>query len=68
LGWRKLKTSLTNQLLKNNGESWGVVEGDVSVIANGDLKGKTEVINEVPNEGTEVHERFGKQFPLLLNI
>jgi mannose-6-phosphate isomerase len=25
------------------------VEGDVSVIANGELKGKTEIINEVPN-------------------
>jgi mannose-6-phosphate isomerase len=30
----------------------------------------TEVINEVPNEilETEVYKRFGKQFPLLLNI
>ena len=45
------------------------MEGDVSVIANGQFKGKSliELINEFPNEilGTEVHNRFGKQFPLL---
>jgi mannose-6-phosphate isomerase len=41
------------------------------VCTNGQLgKSLTEVINEVPNEilGTEVYKRFGKQFPLLLNI
>jgi mannose-6-phosphate isomerase len=65
----KIKNVLNKPITsKITGESWGVVEGDVSVIANGDLKGKTEVINEVPNEGTEVYKRFGKQFPLLLNI
>jgi mannose-6-phosphate isomerase len=45
------------------------VEGDVSIVANGELKGKqlTDVINEHPLEilGTEVHSRFGKVFPLL---
>lgn len=71
-GGEKLKTVLNKPITsKITGESWelSTVEGDVSVIANGDLKGKllTEVINEAPNEilGTEVHERFGKQFPLL---
>jgi mannose-6-phosphate isomerase len=71
-GGEKLKTVLNKSITsKITGESWelSTVEGDVSVIANGELKGKllTEVIDEAPNEilGTEVHERFGKQFPLL---
>jgi mannose-6-phosphate isomerase len=71
-GGEKLKTVLNKPITsKITGESWelSTVAGDVSVIANGDLKGKllTEVIDEAPNEilGTEVHERFGKQFPLL---
>ncbi len=56
---------------KITGESWelSTVEGDVSVVANGDLKGKSlmDIIDEMPNEilGTAVYERFGKQFPLL---
>jgi mannose-6-phosphate isomerase len=71
-GGEKLKTVLNKSITsKITGESWelSTVEGDVSIIANGDLKGKllTEVIDEAPNEilGTEVHERFGKEFPLL---
>jgi len=71
-GGEKLKTILNKPIVsKITGESWelSTVEGDVSVIANGELKGKllTEVIDEAPNEilGTEVYERFGKQFPLL---
>ena len=71
-GGEKLKTVLNKPIIsKITGESWelSTVEGDVSVIANGELKGKllTEVIDEAPNEilGTEVYERFGKQFPLL---
>ncbi|SEA89844.1 mannose-6-phosphate isomerase, type 1 [Flavobacterium gillisiae] len=71
-GGEKLKTVLNKPISsKITGESWelSTVEGDVSVIANGELKGKslTEVIDEAPNEilGTEVYERFGKQFPLL---
>jgi mannose-6-phosphate isomerase len=71
-GGEKLKTIL-NKPIKSSitGESWelSTVEGDVSVIANGELKGKslTEIIEEAPNEilGTEVYKRFGKQFPLL---
>lgn len=71
-GGEKLKTVLNKPILsKITGESWelSTVEGDVSVIANGELKGKslTEIIDESPNEilGTAVHKRFGKQFPLL---
>ncbi|PJJ11008.1 mannose-6-phosphate isomerase type 1 [Flavobacterium sp. 1] len=71
-GGEKLKTILNKPITSNiTGESWelSTVEGDVSVVANGEYKGKllTELINEYPDEilGTAVHERFGKQFPLL---
>jgi mannose-6-phosphate isomerase len=71
-GGEKLKTVLNKPIVsKITGESWelSTVEGDVSVIANGELKGKslTDIIDESPNEilGTAVHKRFGKQFPLL---
>lgn len=71
-GGEKLQTVLNKPITsKITGESWelSTVEGDVSVVANGELKGKslTELINESPNEilGTKVYERFGNQFPLL---
>lgn len=71
-GGEKLKTILNKPIVsKITGESWelSTVEGDVSVVVNGDLKGKSlvELIDEQPNEilGTKVYERFGKQFPLL---
>ena len=71
-GGEKLKTVLNKPIVsKITGESWelSTVEGDISVVANGELKGKslTEIIDESPNEilGTAVHKRFGKQFPLL---
>jgi mannose-6-phosphate isomerase len=71
-GGEKLKTVLHKPITsKITGESWelSTVEGDVSVVANGELKGKslTALIDECPNEilGTHVHARFGKQFPLL---
>jgi mannose-6-phosphate isomerase len=71
-GGEKLKTVLDKPIAsKITGESWelSTVEGDVSIVANGELKGKslTEIINDSPNEllGTTVHKRFGKQFPLL---
>lgn len=71
-GGEKLKTLLNKPIKsKITGESWelSTVEGDVSIIANGDLKGKslTVIIEEFPNEilGTEVYSKFGKQFPLL---
>jgi mannose-6-phosphate isomerase len=71
-GGEKLKSLLNKPITsKITGESWelSTVEGDVSVVANGDYKGKalTDLINEYPNEvlGTAVYKRFGNQFPLL---
>src|SRR6187402_912014 len=71
-GGEKLKTILNKPITSSiTGESWelSTVEGDVSVVANGDYKGKslTDLINEFPNEilGTAVYKRFGNQFPLL---
>lgn len=71
-GGEKLKTILNKPITsKITGESWelSTVEGDVSVVSNGELKGKSlmELIDESPNEilGREVYKRFGKQFPLL---
>lgn len=71
-GGEKLKTVLNKPISSSiTGESWelSTVEGDVSVIINGDYKGKelTELIRECPNEvlGTLVYKRFGNQFPLL---
>ena len=71
-GGEKLKTILNKPIVSRiTGESWelSTVEGDVSVVANGILKGKSlmDLIDETPNEilGTAVYKRFGKQFPLL---
>ena len=71
-GGEKLKTILNKPITSNHiGESWelSTVEGDVSVVANGEWKGKslTTLIKEYPNEilGTQVYIRFEEQFPLL---
>ena len=71
-GGEKLKTILNKPIIsKITGESWEIstVEGDVSVVANGDLAGKSlnDLIDSNPEEllGTDVYKRFGKQFPLL---
>jgi mannose-6-phosphate isomerase len=71
-GGEKLKTILNKPITsKITGESWEIstVEGDVSVVANGDLAGKSlnDLIDSNPEEllGTDVYKRFGKQFPLL---
>ena len=71
-GGEKLKTLLNKPITSTiTGESWelSTVEGDVSVVANGEWKGKslTTIINDSPDEmlGTAVYARFGKQFPLL---
>ena len=56
------------------GESWEIsgVKGDVSIVANGEFKGKSldELIALYPNElvGKKVIERFGKTFPLLIKF
>jgi mannose-6-phosphate isomerase len=71
-GGEKLKTILDKSITsKITGESWEIssVEGDVSIVNNGELKGKSlnEIINAYPIEilGNEVYQKFGKQFPLL---
>lgn len=74
-GGEKLKTEFNKPITsKITGESWelSTVEGDVSVIANGVLKGKSllELINDNPETvlGTKVYSQFGKQFPLLFKF
>ena len=71
-GGEKLKTVLNKPITSSiTGESWelSTVEGDVSIVSNGALKGKslTELIDNFPEEvlGTAVYKKFGKQFPLL---
>lgn len=71
-GGEKLKTEL-NKLSPSSitGESWelSAVNGDVSIVAHGILKGKslTDLIKNYPKEvlGTSVYGKFGIQFPLL---
>lgn len=74
-GGKKLHTLLNKPISTHvTGESWEIsaVEGDISLIANGTLKGKTltELLNEFPEAllGAEVHNRFGVQFPLLFKF
>ena len=74
-GGEKLQTVLNKDITsKITGESWelSTVKGDISIISNGVFKGTSlqEVINSHPDEilGTKVHERFGKQFPLLFKF
>lgn len=74
-GGEKLKTVLHKDITsKITGESWelSAVNGDVSIIANGELKGTSlqELIDNSPDEilGTKVSNRFGKQFPLLFKF
>ncbi|WP_284651871.1 type I phosphomannose isomerase catalytic subunit [Flavobacterium terrisoli] len=71
-GGTKLKTYLNKPITSEiTGESWEIstVENDVSIVCNGDFKGKSlnELITEFPAEilGTKVYQAFGKQFPLL---
>ena len=71
-GGEKLKTVLNKPITSQiTGESWelSTVEGDVSIVSNGVLKGQslTELIENHPEEvlGTAVYKKFGKQFPLL---
>ena len=71
-GGKKLETLLNKNINSEiTGESWelSTVDGNISIVVNGALKGKSlmDLINQYPNEilGPRVHERFGKQFPLL---
>ncbi len=59
---------------KKAGESWEIsgVEGDISVVADGALKGKTlvELIDQNKGDliGNAVFKRFGNKFPLLIKF
>jgi mannose-6-phosphate isomerase len=71
-GGTKLKTILNKPITSDiTGESWEIstVEGDVSVVSNGFLAGKSlnDLIQTAPEDilGKEVCKRFGTQFPLL---
>lgn len=71
-GGTKLKTYLHKPITSEiTGESWEIstVENEVSVVSNGDFKGKslTDLIEAFPEEllGKKVYHQFGKQFPLL---
>jgi len=63
-----------NPELKGIGESWEIsgVSGDVSIVNNGELKGKSlsELIEKHGEEllGKPVIERFGTTFPLLIKF
>lgn len=74
-GGTKLKTVLNKPIASEiTGESWELsgVKGDISVVADGTYKGKNlqELLDEFPVEllGTKVHERFGREFPLLFKF
>ncbi len=75
-GGHKLHTLLGKNLdtLPNAGESWelSAVNGDVSEIANGELRGMRldDAIARFKGElvGAKVYERFGNEFPLLIKF
>lgn len=76
-GGEKLATEFGKKLPKSVepiGESWEIsgVEGDVSTVANGTLKGNNlnELIEVYMDElvGDEVFKRFGEEFPLLIKL
>lgn len=74
-GGNKLKTLLSKNIPNDTtGESWELssVEGDISIVKNGFLKGKSllELLEEYPIAilGEKVHEQFGNQFPLLFKF
>jgi len=74
-GGNRLKTLLGKKYeAKNCGESWEIsgVEGNISVVANGFLKGNdlSELIEIYMGEsvGDKVYEQFGAEFPLLIKF
>lgn len=74
-GGTKLKTVLGKPIESDiTGESWelSAVKGDVSVVANGDLKGSSlqELINTYSDRllGKSVVDRFGSEFPILIKF
>ena len=74
-GGNRLKTLFNkNYNLKNCGESWEMsgVEGNVSVVSNGFLKGNnlSELIEIYMGDlvGDKVYDKFGPEFPLLIKF
>jgi mannose-6-phosphate isomerase len=74
-GGNRLKTLLGKKYnTKNCGESWEIsgVEGKISVVSNGFLKGNdlNELIEIYMGDlvGDKVYEKFGNEFPLLIKF
>ncbi len=74
-GGTKLKTILDKDITSEiTGESWelSTVENDISIVENGHFAGTplNSVIENFPEQilGTQVHEEFGNQFPLLFKF
>ncbi|MFK5879768.1 MAG: mannose-6-phosphate isomerase [Flavobacteriaceae bacterium] len=74
-GGKKLNKLLNKQSDKNNiGESWEIsdVDGETSVVSNGDLKGFSlkELISKFKGDlvGEKVYQQFGEKFPLLIKF
>ncbi|MDG2193928.1 MAG: mannose-6-phosphate isomerase [Polaribacter sp.] len=74
-GGEKLMTLLHKKSdRKDIGESWEIsdVEGDTSVVATGNLKGKNlkELIQEYKGDlvGEKMYQQFGEKFPLLIKF
>ena len=72
-GGQKLKEKLGKHFNGENiGESWEIssVEGAISIVSNGELKGETlkEIILAHPTEilGDSIHKKFNEEFPLLI--
>ena len=75
-GGQKIKTILGKDFspLPNCGETWEVsdVEGNVSVVKEGSLQGKSlhELVEQYQSElvGKHVYEKYGNRFPLLVKF
>lgn len=74
-GGEKLKTVLNkNSNLPNMGESWEIsdVEGDTSIVANGNLEGKSlkQLLSTYKEDliGKKNFKKFGNTFPLLIKF
>lgn len=75
-GGQKIKSVLGKDFgtLPNCGESWEIsgVDGNISIVANGMLKGKDlkSIIDQYQEKlvGHKVYEKFGNEFPLLIKF
>jgi mannose-6-phosphate isomerase len=74
-GGEKLKKNFNKKANSNNiGESWEIsgVNGDISIVSNGALKGQSlqEILSQYKDElvGKSVYKKFGNSFPLLIKF